>query len=52
MVENNKEMEKMSDEEGWTLNVTNCAHIFAESTNKDISGANEGSSKVRFSYFY
>ena len=50
MVESNKELEKMSDKEGWTLIIaTNCAHIFAESINKDISGASEGSSTVRFS---
>jgi hypothetical protein len=42
---------KIAEEEGGTLIETNCAHIFAESTNKDISGANEGSSKVRLSYF-
>jgi hypothetical protein len=53
MVENNKELMKMAEEEGGTLIATNCAHIFAESesANKDISGTNEGSSKVNLSCF-
>jgi hypothetical protein len=52
MVESNKELEKMADDENKGLITTNCAHIFAESTNMNISGDNEGSSKVRlFSYF-
>jgi hypothetical protein len=46
MVENNKELEKMADDENKGLITTNCAHIFAESTNMNISGDNEGSSKV------
>ncbi|KAF5378312.1 hypothetical protein D9615_008803 [Tricholomella constricta] len=45
MVENNKELEKLSDEEGWTLNATDCAHIFAES---DMPDANEGSNKHHY----
>ena len=42
---------EMTIKEGSTLAEMNCAHIFAESTNKDISDANEGSNKVRLSYF-
>ena len=49
MVEHNEELMKMAEEEGGTLIATNCVHIFAESTNKDISGTNEGSSKARLS---
>jgi hypothetical protein len=52
MVESNKELEKMADDENKGLITANCAHIFAESTNQNISGDNEGSSKARFlSYF-
>jgi len=50
MVENNKEPMKMAVE-GGTLITTNCAHTLAEYTNRDISGANGGSSNVRLSYF-
>jgi hypothetical protein len=51
MVESNKELEKMADSENRFLITTNCAHIFAESTNLNISGDNGGGSKVRiFSY--
>ncbi|EGO01682.1 hypothetical protein SERLA73DRAFT_70852 [Serpula lacrymans var. lacrymans S7.3] len=42
MVENNQELEKMADDEGKGLIVTNCAHIFAESTNLNISGDQKG----------
>jgi hypothetical protein len=52
MVESKKELEKMADDENKGLITTNCVHIFAESTNQNISGDHEGSSKARFfSYF-
>jgi hypothetical protein len=51
MVENNDELMKMVEKEGGTSIAMNCAHIFAKSTNKDISGTNEGSSKVHHSCF-
>lgn len=39
-----KEIEKKANETGSCL--TECAHIFAESTNANILGKNEGSDKV------
>jgi len=48
MVESNKELEKMADDDNKGLITTNCAHIFAESTNQNISGDNEGSNKHHY----